>query len=600
MSPALPTCRSPVNIRVRSACVVTLLLLLTSWSLATDPSKVLRIATADIDTLDPQQWQDTYSVTVGSQIFEAMYHWDYFAQPPRPVPNTAAAAPVVSADGKTWTFRLLPQIFFTDDPAFGGKPRELVAADYVYSIKRYLDPNLRRGGDPLVSDLIVGMRPVIDAARKPGATLDYDAPVEGLRALDRYTLQLQLVAPNYPATTDLMVSMHAIAREVLVAANGDIQARPVGTGPYQLVEWKRGSRVVLEANPRFRTIAYPQTTAPEYAALVRSMKDKQLPQIGRIEFSVIDDQQTMVLQFERNRFDIVQLRGESAQRLLVNGELDPAMAARGIRREPYVTISVRSLYINMKDPVLGGMGTTAVALRRAMALGIDAATLIRVVYAGQGVTSSQLLAPPLFGFDNKAAPRRYDPVVANSLLDRTGYNRRDAQGFRLAPDGKSLTLRLSIFPGSVWREVQTLLKKNMAAIGVRMEFRTMQAQDLFKETALGQFQIAIHGMSTPPTGLGFQQLYGPSPPQTNETRFNFDVYDRAFERFLRVSTESERMESARIMNEVLVAWVPLIPLMVDIENAFSQPWVHGYHRSPFGTYFQYLDIDLARRRAAGG
>lgn len=600
----MPPPPAPRFCRVRACCAAVtaalLLALAALPALAADPAKVLRLATSDIDTLDPQQWQDTYSNTVGSAIFEAMFHWDYFALPARPVPNTAAALPVVAADGRTWTFQLKPQTWFTDDPAFGGKPRELVAADYVFSIKRYLDPNLRGGGDPLVSDLIVGMRAVVDAARKPGAKFNYDAPVEGLKALDRYTLQIRTVAPNYPSVTDIMVSYRAVAREVVDAARGDIQSRPVGTGPYRLKEWQRGSRVVLEANPRYRALAFPQSDNPAWAELVRSMQGKRLPQVGRIEFNVIDEQQTRLLEFERGKLDVVELRGEGAQRFLVKGELDPAMAARGIRREPYVTISVRSLYINMEDPVLGGAGTAAVALRRALALGIDADSLIRVVYAGQGVPSNQILAPGLSGFDDKAAPRRFDPALANALLDRTGYGKRDAQGFRLAPDGKALTLSLLIFPGTVWREVQTLMRKNMDTLGVRMDFRTMSTQDLFKETAQGHFQIAIHGRSTSPTGLGFQQLHGPDPPEINESRFRNAEYDRAFERFLRAPADGERMAAARTMNAIIAAQAPMLPLMVDIENAFVQPWMQGYHRSPFGSYYQYLDIDVAKRKAAGG
>ena len=83
--------------------------------------------------------------------------------------------------------RVKKGILFADDPVFKGKPRELVAADYVYSIKRSLDPNLRGGGDPALTDLIVGARPVVDAARKPAAKFDYDARIEGLQATDRYT-----------------------------------------------------------------------------------------------------------------------------------------------------------------------------------------------------------------------------------------------------------------------------------------------------------------------------------------------------------------------------------------------------------------------------
>jgi ABC-type transport system substrate-binding protein len=226
-----------VNRRIPSAArraVFAFLLAASCAAYAADPNKVLRLATSDIDTLDPQQWQDTYSNIVGSSIFEAMYQWDYFGRPPEPVPNTASAAPEISADRKTWIIRLKPGILFTDDPAFGGKPRELTAADYVYSIKRYLDPNLRGGGDPLTTDLIVGMRAVVDAARKPGAKLDYDAKVEGLRALDRYTLQLRFRDVNYPVAANILVDVRAVAREVVDAARGDIQARPVGTGPYAL------------------------------------------------------------------------------------------------------------------------------------------------------------------------------------------------------------------------------------------------------------------------------------------------------------------------------------------------------------------------------
>jgi ABC-type transport system substrate-binding protein len=102
-----------------------------------------------------------------------------------------------------------PGIFFTDDPAFRGKPRELVAEDYVYAIKRYLDPNLRRGGDPQISDLIVGMRDVVEAARKPGVKMNYDSSVEGLRALDRYTLQLKLHEPYYPIMMTMLVDAPA-------------------------------------------------------------------------------------------------------------------------------------------------------------------------------------------------------------------------------------------------------------------------------------------------------------------------------------------------------------------------------------------------------
>ena len=150
---------------------------------AADPAKVLRLASPDIDTLDPQQYADDPSFQIIMAIFEPLYEWDYLASPPRLAPLTAAALPEITDGGKTWTVRMKKGIRFTDDPAFGGKPRELTAGDYVYSFKRWMDPNGRRGGSPIITDLIIGARPVVDAATKAGK-FDYDAPIEGLAVVE--------------------------------------------------------------------------------------------------------------------------------------------------------------------------------------------------------------------------------------------------------------------------------------------------------------------------------------------------------------------------------------------------------------------------------
>jgi hypothetical protein len=99
---------------------------------ATDAIKILRVASPDIDTLDPQQFSDDPSFQVLMAVYEPLYEWDYLASPPRLSPLTATGPPAITDDGKTWTTHLKPGIFFTADPAFKGNPRELVAEDYVY------------------------------------------------------------------------------------------------------------------------------------------------------------------------------------------------------------------------------------------------------------------------------------------------------------------------------------------------------------------------------------------------------------------------------------------------------------------------------------
>ena len=116
---------------VRLAAIATLIVACSAG--AADPAKVLRLAQGDISTLDPHQWTDYFSGWVGAGIFEGLYEWDYLARPVRLTPNTADGLPTLSDDGRTWTVRVKPGIYFTDDPAFNGKRRELTAQDFAYS-----------------------------------------------------------------------------------------------------------------------------------------------------------------------------------------------------------------------------------------------------------------------------------------------------------------------------------------------------------------------------------------------------------------------------------------------------------------------------------
>jgi ABC-type transport system substrate-binding protein len=200
-----------------------------------DPAKTIRVTFPVAETgFDPQATSDYYSSHVERAIFEPLYTFDYLARPHRIVPNTAAAMPEISADGRTWKIRIRPGIHFADDPAFKGTKRELVAADYVYSLKRLLDPRMRAPMLWFLDGKIVGSDEVLAKAKQAGR-LDYDAPMEGLRALDRHTLQITLKEPDYVLQGYLtQMPMAAVAREVIEAygdASGWAMANPVGTGP---------------------------------------------------------------------------------------------------------------------------------------------------------------------------------------------------------------------------------------------------------------------------------------------------------------------------------------------------------------------------------
>ncbi len=571
-----------------------------SWAAgAADPDKMLRVASPDIDTFDPQQFNDAPSYDVFTAIFEGMYEYDYLASPPRLYPNTAAALPVITDDGKTWTIRIKSGIYFTDDPAFGGRPRELVAGDYVYSLKRWLDPNLRRGGNPVFTDLVVGARAVVDAASRPGGKFDYDAPIEGLRALDRYTLQLRLIEPNYPVIYDNVIR-GAVAREVVEAAGGDIRAHPVGTGPYRLREWKQGSRIVLEANPGYRAIRFPESSDPAHAALSRSMQGKTLPQVGVIEINLISEDVTLLLEFERAGLDYIVVRGEPATRLLANGKLKPEYAARGVTRHVFFEPYLFSIYFNIDDPAIGGMSKERVALRRAIALAMDTQTLVDVVYAGQARAANQIVPPGVGGHDpSLPAKPLYDKEAAKRLLDRFGYDKRDSGGFRKGPDGKPLTINFTLRSGGISREIQTLIKRDMDAVGLRIDFHITPFQDAIKELIAGKFQMYFGGYGGSASGYAqLIQMWGKSPHSINFTRFKLAEYDLAFVQFLASAEPAGQMAAARRMSDLAQTYVPILPAVFRLETNYVQPWVQGFNSFIFQPYWKYLDIDVAARRRA--
>jgi ABC-type transport system substrate-binding protein len=569
-----------------------------SPALAAGQPKVLRLALPDITGLDPHQISDLYSARIANVIFEGMYQYDYLASPAKVVPNTAAAMPAISDGGRTWTIRLQKGIRFTDDPAFKGAARELVAADYVYSIKRSLDPNLRTGGDPAFTTLLVGARPVVDAARKSGK-FDYDAPIAGLRALDAYTLQLNLTDVDYTVMDRLAQrSSFAVAREVVEAAGNDIMMKPVGTGPFKLADWRRGSRVVLEANPHYRPLTFPDSSDPKLKPLVQAMKGRKLPALDRIEVSIIEEQVPELLAFDQGDLDYIALGGAVLARVVVNGKLKPEYAQRGIGHFRYPLPALIYTYFNQEDPVIGGNQPERIALRRAIAMGFDTGDFIKVFYGGEATPANQILPPGVFGHDTTLPARSiYDPAAARALLDRFGYRDRDGDGMREAPDGKPLVLVQSSIPDSESREGDALWIRSMAAIGLKMTINSRPFNELLKQSNAGQLMMFNLGFrATDPSGYdSLATLWGKSPDATNRARFRNADYDAAYERFLRTADVKERTALARRMSELVSTYVPLTMQVYPIGNAFTQPWLLGYYPSQFGFTWKYMDIDAAKK-----
>src|SRR6476646_7040012 len=195
---------------------------------AADPAKVLRIAIPRAETgFDPAQASEIYSGAIIAAILEPLLTFDYLARPAKVAPLTAEALPVVAQNGKRFTFKLRKGTYFAADPAFNGKRRELVAADYVYAIKRLVDPRNRSPNAFYVAGKIVGLDVPVAKAKQNGVRFDYNAHVAGLETPDRYTLRITLTHSDYTFGQVLALpALSAVAHEIVDAYPSEVAAHP--------------------------------------------------------------------------------------------------------------------------------------------------------------------------------------------------------------------------------------------------------------------------------------------------------------------------------------------------------------------------------------
>jgi len=570
---------------------------------AADPNKVLHVSFEASETgFDPVKATDEYSNEVVQQTMESLLTYDYLARPVKLVPRTAESLPEVTDGGKTYLFRVRKGIYFHPDPAFKGKRRELTAADYAYPIKRLMDPANRSPWRFLIEGKIVGLDELSKRAEK-GGRFDYDAPVAGLELPDRYTLRVKLKETDYNfAYIMAMPATSAAAREVIEAYPTDTNAHPIGTGPYILKEWLRKAKIVLEANPDYREVIwdFKGSDDPRDKAAVAAMKGKRIPQIGRVEISIIEEDQSRWLAFQNKQIDWISRFGTFAPIAIPENKLAKNLGDQGIEWDRSTETEITYYAFNMQDPVVGGMSLPKIALRRAMLMAYDIDEEIRVIRKNQAIKVESPIPPGVVGHD----PRyrgiiRYDPVLANQLLDYFGY-KRGAGGYRNNPDGSRLVITLTSEPQAISREYDELWKKNLDAIGLRFESRKGPFSDNLK--AAEACQLAMWGAawhSDYPDGENFMQLlYGPNTHQSNNACYQSAAFDKMYDQIKVMPDSPERTHIFDMMSrqmEVDSVWRLGV---TRYRNVLVYPWVKGYRYHPImaDSVYQYLDIDPSARR----
>ena len=578
---------------------------------AADPApgqRVLRYAFQIAETgFDPAAINDTYSRSVTCHIFEALYVFDHLARPAKIVPLTADGMPQTADEFRTWTFRVKPGIFFADDPAFQGARRELVAADYLFSFKRYADPAVK---SPLWASVenwrIPGLADLRKQALDSKKPFDYDAPIEGMRLIDRYTFQLRLEEPRPRFIESMAVSdlFGAVAREVVQAYGDKIAAHPVGTGPFRLAQWRRSSLIVLERNPSYRERlwdAQPAADDVEGQAIAAKLRGRRLPLLDRVEISVIEEAQPRWLSFLNGQQDFIErVPPEFINVAMPGRKVAPNLARQGIRGEITLQSDIALSYFNMEDPVVGGLEPHKVALRRAICLAVDVDREIRLARRGMAIPAQSPVMPHLSGYDPKfkSEASEYSPAKAKALLDLHGYVDRDGDGWREQPDGQPLVIEYATSPDQQSRQLNELWKKNMDAIGVKMVFKTAKWPENLKAARNGKLQMwGVGSGASGGDGQGMlTRYYGPQAGNQNLARFRLKAFDDIHDRLTVLPDGPERLALFEQAKKLAVAYAPYKLHVHRYVADMMRPMIIGYRRPLFwNEWWHMVDADPALR-----
>ena len=605
--------------------------------------------------LDPAQSYSSNEVTFTGQIYEPPLQYHYLKRPYELIPLTVTAVPRAhyrDADGKPladdapveaiafsdYDIEIRPGIYYQPHPAFARDSadrllydqlsneqldeihsladftqtgtRELVAADYVYQIKRLAHPKLHSPIFGLMSDYIDGLGDYaktlekaweeLAAAQGEGAWLDLTQyPLAGAEVLDRYRYRITikgkypqllywLAMPFFapvPPEVDAFYSQPGLS-----ARNITLDWYPVGTGPYMLTVNNPNRQMVMERNPNFHGETYPVEGEPgDREAGMLDDAGKPLPFIDRIVFSLEKEDIPYWNKFLQGYYDASGISSDSFDQAInvgAGGEvnLTEAMQAQGIQLNTSVSTSIFYTGFNMQDPVVGGYTERARKLRQAIAIAIDTEEYISIFLNGRGIPAHGMIPPGIFGYTDGAAgidtqvyditpagPRRKPIEVARRLLAEAGYPEgRDIN------TGKPLVLNFdTASTGPDAKARLDWLAKQFAKLDLQLVIRGTDYNRFQDKMLKGTAQIFQWGWNADypdPENFLFL-LYGPNSKVgkngENAANYSNPEFDRLFDQVKNMDNTPQRAE--------------LITRMMDIAR-HDVPWVWGYFPKQFSLH----------------
>ena len=475
---------------------------------------------ANPTTMDPQDTQDTLAYSIQRTMYEGLLSFD---KDMKVIPVLAEALPELAKDARSLTFKLKKGIKFQDGADFNAEAVKL---------------NVER---------------VINPANKLKRASLYSA-IEKVEIIDPYTVKILLNKPFAPIVQAFahpaggMISPKAIKE-----AAKDLARKPVGTGPFQFVEWKDGQHVIVKKFDGYWDKAH--------AAKVDTITFKPVVEAG----SRVAMLKTGELQF------IWPLPSE---------QVDNAKADANVVIDKSPSIILRYVVMNVTQKPFDDK-----RVRQALNYAVDREALNKVIYKGMASAPQSALAANVWGFQ-KQQMYGFDVEKAKKLLAEAGY-----------PNGLEITLWT---PNDTERsKIAEFLQQQWAAAGVKAKIQQMEFVALTNAMSVkpadSKLQAALSGWS-PSTGeadWGIRPLLtkGMFPTAGFNTGFyTNEVVEKAVVTGLESGDEKERLAAYAAAQKELVEDAPWVFLTVPDIVAGKRKNLTGVYVLPDGT----LDVSRAQ------
>ncbi|MBI2565498.1 MAG: ABC transporter substrate-binding protein [Candidatus Schekmanbacteria bacterium] len=335
---------------------------------------------------------------------------------------------------------------------------------------------------------------------------------------------------------------------------------PPGAGPFKVDSIEDGETVVVRAHDQY--------FGPRAG-------------VDRIVFRAIPSDTTRVLELEKGSIHFLQ------------NDIPPADARRlattaGIVVDESEGTDVAYLAFNLDDPALA-----KAEVRRAIALTVDRAGLIRSLLDGQASPADSLLAPIHWAHAPDLPPLKRDVVAARTLLEQAGL--RDPDGDGPLP---RLSLALKTSQNPFRQRVAEFLANDLRQIGIDMKIQTYEWGKFFSDVQEGRFQmfsLQWVGVSDPDLfHMVFHSARVP-PGGANRGRYRNADVDRLADEARTRSDDATRAAAYQQIQRILAQDLPYIYLWHPRQVVARRDFVTGFKPYPTGDYTALSEVRIAKR-----